>query len=59
MGGEHIFDLEGRNILSVADDRIPATTGNADVAVCIDPPEIAVLSQPSSSNASASSAASA
>jgi hypothetical protein len=41
MGGEHIFDLEGRNILRVADDRIPDATGNADVAVCIDQPEIA------------------
>ncbi len=41
MGGEHIFDLEGRDVLGVADDRILDSACDADVAVGVDHSEVA------------------
>jgi hypothetical protein len=41
VGGQHIFDLEGRNILCVADDRVFDTAGDTDIAAGIDQPQIA------------------
>jgi hypothetical protein len=46
VGGQHILDFEGGNILRVADDRIFDTTRDTDIAVCINQPEIA-CAQPS------------
>ncbi|GLE50708.1 hypothetical protein ATCCBAA256_02950 [Mycobacterium montefiorense] len=41
MGGEHIFDLEGRDVLGVADNRVLDSAGDPHIAVGVDQPEIA------------------
>lgn len=46
MGRERILDLEGGDVLRVADDRVFGATGDADVAVRIDQAEIACAQPP-------------